>query len=47
MAVGYFECSLFLQLANMLYLEAPAGVGYSFSDSKNYTTNDTQVFRFL
>lgn len=29
--------------ANMLYLEAPAGVGYSYSDDKNYTTDDDQV----
>jgi len=27
----------------MLYLEAPAGVGYSFSYDKNYTTDDDQV----
>ena len=27
----------------MLYLEAPAGVGYSYSDDKNYTTDDDQV----
>lgn len=30
-------------VANMLYLEAPAGVGYSYSDDKNYTTDDDQV----
>lgn len=29
--------------ANMLYLEAPAGVGYSYADDKNYTTDDDQV----
>lgn len=29
--------------ANMIYLEAPAGVGYSYSDDKNYTTDDDQV----
>ncbi|XP_070182957.1 lysosomal protective protein-like, partial [Littorina saxatilis] len=27
-------------VANMLYLEAPAGVGYSYSDDGNYTTDD-------
>ena len=32
-----------LQVANMLYLEAPAGVGYSYSDDRNYTTNDDMV----
>ena len=32
-----------LQLANMLYLEAPAGVGYSYSDDKNYNTSDDEV----
>ena len=28
----------------MLYLEAPAGVGYSYSTDKNYTTDDDQVW---
>lgn len=32
-----------LQIANMLYLESPAGVGFSYSDDKKYTTNDTEV----
>ncbi|XP_074604084.1 lysosomal protective protein-like [Brevipalpus obovatus] len=30
-------------VANMLYLESPAGVGYSFSDSNDYSTNDDQT----
>ncbi|XP_002735966.3 lysosomal protective protein-like, partial [Saccoglossus kowalevskii] len=29
--------------ANVLYLESPAGVGYSYSDDGNYTTDDDQV----
>ncbi|CAI9535787.1 unnamed protein product, partial [Staurois parvus] len=31
------------KIANMLYLETPAGVGYSYSDDKSYQINDTQV----
>ncbi|XP_062242317.1 cathepsin A-like [Platichthys flesus] len=31
------------KIANMLYLESPAGVGYSYSDDQIYKTNDTQV----
>jgi len=31
------------KVANMLYLEAPAGVGFSYSDDKNYTTDDDQT----
>ena len=27
----------------MLFLEAPAGVGFSYADDKNYTTNDDEV----
>lgn len=27
----------------MLYLESPVGVGFSYSDDKNYVTNDTEV----
>lgn len=31
------------KIANMLYLESPAGVGFSYSDNRNYVTNDTEV----
>uniref|UniRef100_G3NFZ3 Carboxypeptidase n=1 Tax=Gasterosteus aculeatus aculeatus TaxID=481459 RepID=G3NFZ3_GASAC len=31
------------KIANMLYLESPAGVGFSYSDDRNYVTNDTEV----
>ncbi|XP_067856819.1 lysosomal protective protein [Heptranchias perlo] len=30
-------------IANMLYLESPAGVGFSYADDKKYQTNDTEV----
>ena len=33
-----------LQLANMLFLESPAGVGFSFALDGNYTTNDDLVY---
>ncbi|KAK2101742.1 hypothetical protein P7K49_019408, partial [Saguinus oedipus] len=29
-------------IANMLYLQSPAGVGFSYSDDKLYATNDTE-----
>lgn len=32
-----------VQVANVLYLESPAGVGFSYADDKNYVTNDTEV----
>lgn len=31
------------QISNMLYLESPVGVGFSYADDKNYLTNDTEV----
>ena len=34
-------------VANVLFLEAPAGVGYSYADDGNYTTNDDQVDFFV
>ncbi|KAI5619569.1 lysosomal protective protein precursor [Silurus asotus] len=30
-------------IANVLYLESPAGVGFSYSDDQKYTTNDSEV----
>ncbi|XP_064639878.1 lysosomal protective protein-like isoform X2 [Lineus longissimus] len=30
-------------VANVLYIEAPAGVGYSYSEDKNYKTDDDQA----
>ena len=32
------------KVANVLFLEAPAGVGYSYADDKNYTTDDDTVY---
>ncbi|XP_056129321.1 lysosomal protective protein [Lampris incognitus] len=31
------------KIANMLYLESPPGVGFSYSDDQKYSTNDTEV----
>uniref|UniRef100_A0A3B3CZ54 Lysosomal protective protein n=1 Tax=Oryzias melastigma TaxID=30732 RepID=A0A3B3CZ54_ORYME len=31
------------KIANVLYLESPVGVGFSYSDDEKYTTNDTEV----
>ncbi|TMS01396.1 Lysosomal protective protein [Larimichthys crocea] len=31
------------KIANMLYLESPVGVGFSYSDDQKYVTNDTEV----
>lgn len=31
------------KIANVVYIESPAGVGYSYSDDKKYATNDDKV----
>ncbi|XP_034280063.1 lysosomal protective protein [Pantherophis guttatus] len=33
------------KLAHIVYLESPIGVGFSYSDSQDYHTNDTEVAR--
>ncbi|XP_056210992.1 lysosomal protective protein [Falco biarmicus] len=33
------------KIANMLYLESPPGVGFSYAEDKKYATNDTEVAR--
>lgn len=30
-------------VANILYIDAPAGVGYSYSDSQDYVTGDAET----
>jgi len=35
--------TVYMQIANMLYLESPVGVGFSYSDDQKYATNDTEV----
>lgn len=34
---------MYFQIANMIFLESPAGVGYSYSDDGNYFTDDDQT----
>ncbi|CAK5046306.1 unnamed protein product [Meloidogyne enterolobii] len=33
--------------ANVLFLESPAGVGYSYSTDENITTNDDEVNNYI
>ncbi|XP_037605213.1 cathepsin A-like [Sebastes umbrosus] len=39
----YENPSSWNKIANVLYLESPAGVGYSYSDDQKYSTDDDQV----
>ncbi|XP_033755700.1 lysosomal protective protein-like [Pecten maximus] len=39
----YYNSYSWNTVANMIYLEAPAGVGYSYSPDKDYKTDDDQV----
>uniref|UniRef100_A0A3Q1HWN1 Carboxypeptidase n=1 Tax=Acanthochromis polyacanthus TaxID=80966 RepID=A0A3Q1HWN1_9TELE len=41
--VGTDWSTVCVQIANMLYLESPVGVGFSYSDDQRYVTNDTEV----
>ena len=31
------------KIANMIFIESPAGVGYSYDENNNYTANDDSV----
>ena len=31
------------KIANMIFIESPAGVGYSYDENNNYTANDESV----
>ncbi|KAK1891069.1 Lysosomal protective protein [Dissostichus eleginoides] len=42
-ATLYENPSSWNKIANVLYIESPAGVGYSYSDDKKYATDDDQV----
>ncbi len=34
-------------LANVLYIESPAGAGFSYSDNNDYRTSDNESFKFI